>query len=248
MASDEKKVSTLYSALPEELGGKPDQPVAAALSRVLPYPTGTTTLPDEIINNRIRYKTVFLDNNNVTKVAPPTNSSQPRAPLQTPQTPQTAARNPGGGKVQLQNQRPRAKKCGRPNKNKLTLPAKERKFALYEPLHVLWTQYATRLKEDSGGGGFADRVLRMDLHGALVTVVRARDPTLVGHCGIVVAETANTLVIVTRADRALTIPKNVSVVALSFADVKIEVFLPALAFRASERSARKIKKKHSPFI
>lgn len=95
---------------------------------------------------------------------------------------------------------------------------------------------------------WGDRILRMDLHGALVEVLRSRDPGLVAKTGILVAETANTVMLVTKQDRVLTLPKVVCLVAIKVADVSVELFLPALRFRASERSARKMKKRHLPYL
>lgn len=89
-----------------------------------------------------------------------------------------------------------------------------------------------------------DRLLRMDLHGAVVEVVKATDVGLVGVRGVLVAETANTIILVTEKNRAVTVPKRVAVIRICVAGKRVEMFLPALCYRASERSARKIKKRH----
>jgi ribonuclease P protein subunit POP4 len=84
----------------------------------------------------------------------------------------------------------------------------------------------------------------MDLHGAEVEVVRARDPGLVGLRGILIIETANTILVVTRNNRVVTVAKNVAVVRVDVGARSFEIALPLLPYRASERSARKVKKKH----
>lgn len=243
MAS-QSKPPTLHSVLPESLGGSSVPPAedAAVIIR-LPYPKGAAVLPDETVHNGIRNKTLLLDNDSrvARRETYPTTSEAP--------TPEVGAAGIKGGSSKRTGVKPtpRATKQGRPNKNKLILPKKEQKYSIYQPLHELWLQYARLLLKDDSAM-FADRVLRMDLHGAHITVVRSLDPGLVDHAGIVVAETANTLMIVTKKDRALTLPKNVTVVRLSFDDLSVEIFLPALAFRASERSARKIKKRHMAYF
>ncbi len=113
---------------------------------------------------------------------------------------------------------------------------------LYEPLAALWKQYVARAIGDGTHQNLGDRIVRMDLHGAPVEVVRSRDPGLVGVKGILIAETANTILVVTKKDRVLTIPKNITVIRFVVGTKIVELMLPALAFRASERSARKLKK------
>ncbi|PXF42667.1 Ribonuclease P protein subunit p29 [Gracilariopsis chorda] len=130
---------------------------------------------------------------------------------------------------------------------KVVLRAEEAKFETYKQLHDLWLSYARKVFRETGQA-LGDRVLRMDWHGALAHVVRSKDPGLVGATGILVAETANTVVLVTRRNRAITVPKNVSVMQFTVDNHTVELILPALCFRASERSARKIKKKHNNYL
>lgn len=84
----------------------------------------------------------------------------------------------------------------------------------------------------------------MDLHGALIEVIKASDCGIVGVRGIVVAETANTVVVVTKRDRAIVIPKRVAVVQFMVGGDAVQLSLRGLAVRASERSAKKFKKKY----
>lgn len=133
---------------------------------------------------------------------------------------------------------------GRKTAGKVVIPKAEQRYELYVPLMQLWKDYASKLVAGDNIANSGDRVLRMDLHGAPIEVIRSRDPGLVGVQGILVVETANTVIVVTEQNKAKTIPKNISVIRLRFADVSVEISLPALQFRASERSARKIKKRH----
>jgi len=46
-----------------------------------------------------------------------------------------------------------------------------------------------------------ERLLKADYHGSIITVTRAKCPSLVGASGIVLQETKNTLKIITKDDR-----------------------------------------------
>lgn len=219
---------SLYEPLPEVLGGQNSRPVAAAIANLLPYPKGTVPPLEQHLNNSIRQKKLLLDGAYAPDKSTKPSEEQPEIQK----------------KLALES---RGSKRGRPNGNKLVLPKEEQKYSIYLPLHQFWKQYASQLHHDNPST-FADRVIRMDFHGALVKVIRSRVSSLIGKTGIVVAETANTLLIVTKEDRALTLPKNVCVVEVEVNDYRIEIYLPALAFRPSERSARKIKKKHMAYI
>lgn len=231
--------TSLYEPVPEILGGHNSRPLAAAIGNLLPYPKGTAPPAEQQLNNSIRHKVLFLNgkciSGNAARSVPPSDQLHAANPEETPAI----------EKEQLLKRR--GSKRGRPNGNKLVLPPNEQKYSIYEPLHDLWKQYASQLHHDNPSA-FADRVIRMDLHGALIKVLRSKDPTLVGKTGIIVAETANTLLIVTKENRALTLPKNVCVIELQVDDYRVEIYMPALAFRPCDRSARKIKKKHMPFI
>lgn len=154
----------------------------------------------------------------------------------------------GDVKAKKDDDKVRSRRKGRPAAGKVVIPKAEQKYELYIPLMQLWKEYASTVIKDDNMTNYGDRVLRMDLHGAPVEVIRSRDPGLVGVKGILVAETANTIIVVTEKNRALTLPKNVTVVRILFGKVAVEISLPALQFRASERSARKIKKRHLPAL
>lgn len=234
--------NSLYEPLPSALGGRNTRPIAAAIGNLLPYPEGSNPPPEQEVNNSIRHKVLLLNSD----VKRGTSSSA------TAGSGKSAIANVTDGGNALKNvtgivSKRSGSKCGRPNGKKLVIPQDERKYSIYVPLHNLWKQYASQLRYDDPEA-FADRVIRMDLHGALITVVRSKDPSLIGKTGIIIAETANTVLIITKENRALTLPKNVCVISLEVDSYRVEIYLPALAFRPSERSARKIKKKHMPYI
>lgn len=130
----------------------------------------------------------------------------------------------------------------RKSAGKLVIPKEEQKYALYEPLAQLWRDYVNNAVGDGSRQNISERIVRMDLHGAVVQVVRSKDPGLVGVRGILIAETANTILVVTKADRVITVPKSVAVIRFVVGKKLVELVLPALMFRASERSVRKLKK------
>ncbi|KAF2141868.1 uncharacterized protein K452DRAFT_271710 [Aplosporella prunicola CBS 121167] len=94
------------------------------------------------------------------------------------------------------------------------LPAAQRKYAVWEPLHGMWCAY---MREILGIGGAAayvtaatagPKLASADFHGAVVEVVRARCVGRVGVRGVVVKDTKFTFEIVTPRDQVKTIPKE----------------------------------------
>jgi ribonuclease P protein subunit POP4 len=91
------------------------------------------------------------------------------------------------------------------------IPAAQRKYALYEPLHALWAAYMREVlglegEEKVAGRGYVTAasggamLASADLHGARLSVVRSRCVSRVGLEGIVVRDTRYTFEIVTRGD------------------------------------------------
>lgn len=226
---------SLYNQLPASLGGTKSRPCAADINALLPHQKGPKVPSTETVNNAIRHKVISL-------------APQPQAKKATTQDPTKPTNNKRKDQPSCIRRNPKRKKItNQISNNKITLSKDERQYCIYQPLLELWIDYASKLRRDDING-FPGRVTRMDLHGAPVSIIRCRDPGLVGIEGILVAETANTIIIVTKKNTAVTVPKNVTVISIKVDGIEIEIYLPALAFRASERSARKIKKKHMPYI
>lgn len=226
---------TLYDALPAQLGGTDSRPVAASLSTLMPLPAGASGPSEPLFNAGLRHKQLQLG----------TTTSTGGGGVGT----STAVGTNDASDVGATRPARRKRRARTP---RFTLPPEEAKHALYAPLRALWRTYAMRALGVDGPMTVAadvlgDRVLRLDLHGAEVAVVRARDPSLVGLCGTVVAETANTIVVVTQKDRAVTVLKAAAVVAFDIGGAEVELALPQLCVRGSERSAKKFKKRHVPW-
>jgi ribonuclease P protein subunit POP4 len=91
------------------------------------------------------------------------------------------------------------------------IPAAQRKYALYEPLHALWAGYMREVlglggEEKAAGRGYVTAasggavLASADLHGAKLGVVRSRCISRVGLEGIVVRDTRYTFEVVTKGD------------------------------------------------
>ncbi|KAI5816723.1 Rof/RNase P-like protein [Pyronema omphalodes] len=147
------------------------------------------------------------------------------------------------------------KKASRANRKPAPLTAKEKRqtkahdlpkklsYETFLPLHELWKTYAMNLQ-----GGMASWAA-MDLHGALVEVVRSRAVGRVGLKGIVVKETRAVLVLVTEKGEGKTVPKEFTVFGVTIPgkqqgeEKKLELLGNQMMFRAAERAGRKFKSK-----
>uniref|UniRef100_A0A2M4AZ71 Ribonuclease P protein subunit p29 n=1 Tax=Anopheles triannulatus TaxID=58253 RepID=A0A2M4AZ71_9DIPT len=117
------------------------------------------------------------------------------------------------------------------------------------PLHRLWCGYFSKFFQSHGTPDVTDSsynmivasLLKADYHGAKVTVVRSKQPSVVGMKGIVVLDTKGTFKIVSKDNRLRTIPKNDSVFEIQSKENVVTLFGKHLNARPAERSVRKIK-------
>uniref|UniRef100_A0A915Q012 Ribonuclease P protein subunit p29 n=1 Tax=Setaria digitata TaxID=48799 RepID=A0A915Q012_9BILA len=78
---------------------------------------------------------------------------------------------------------------------------KNLKYSQFQQLYELWCEYFSALV---GSGDQSDaRVLKADYHGCLLMVAEAANPSQIGICGIVVRETRQTFMLITKQDRML---------------------------------------------
>ncbi|KAJ4462838.1 putative ribonuclease P subunit P29 [Paratrimastix pyriformis] len=76
------------------------------------------------------------------------------------------------------------------------------------PLHELWLGYiAELLGPTASSTAIAGKITHADLHGAMLTVARSRDPHNIGVTGILIRETENTFSVVTEDNHVKLIPK-----------------------------------------
>ncbi|PSN62146.1 RNase P/MRP, p29 subunit [Corynespora cassiicola Philippines] len=97
----------------------------------------------------------------------------------------------------------------------LEIPKEQQKYAIYEPLHKLWTGYmreilgisdAKRAHVTASSAG--QMLASADMHGALLTVTRSRCVSRVGVIGIVVKDTQFTFELITKSNNVKVIPKE----------------------------------------
>ncbi|CAG5850260.1 unnamed protein product [Menidia menidia] len=123
----------------------------------------------------------------------------------------------------------------------------QQKYELFLPLHQLWRQYIVDLcgglKPTSNPQILQQKLLKADLHGAIITVVRSRCPSYVGSTGILVQEFKHVFKIITREDKLKVIPKRNSVFSVEINGFVSHVYGNKFEQRASERSAKKFKVK-----
>ncbi|KIJ49435.1 hypothetical protein M422DRAFT_27802 [Sphaerobolus stellatus SS14] len=152
----------------------------------------------------------------------------------------------------------------------------ETRYELFLPLHLLWKAYMAEslgLNPRPKGSinpstlrmpnvqGMQAKLVKADFHGSIISVRKAKNPSLVGCCGIVILETENTFKVVTEKNELKTIPKTNSVFAFSIplfapsqADegssaekqdpmIEFELYGDQFAFRSADRATRKFKHK-----
>eukprot|EP00850_Spirogloea_muscicola_P008280 SM000044S15927 [mRNA] locus=s44:22082:24006:- [translate_table: standard] len=118
-------------------------------------------------------------------------------------------------------------------------PLNRHEYELYMPLHNLWAAYMRRLIENCRGVLLQQRIYGADLHGANISVVRAKDPSLVGVSGIVVKDMQQSFHIVARDDTVKVVPRDGAVFCLSVDSLKVRLYGGQLSFigRPAERAA-----------
>ncbi|XP_044739689.1 ribonuclease P protein subunit p29 [Chrysoperla carnea] len=122
------------------------------------------------------------------------------------------------------------------------------------PLNDLWKKYFRDFLEldryeknkiptplDKNWDYFSTLLIKADYHGAIFTVIRSTCPSLVGHTGICVMETQNTLYIVDQKNITRNIPKQPTVFQVQIDEIKLIIFGKYMKIRPAERSTKKIK-------
>jgi len=111
----------------------------------------------------------------------------------------------------------------------------------YLPLHELWKQYITDIVGNTTGPLMAMKVLKADLHGAIIQVTRSKSPTLIAQKGIIIQETENTFKIITRENKLNIIPKDQCEFYLEVNGKSVTIFGQHICYRGSERAVKKFK-------
>ncbi|NWX17089.1 RPP29 protein, partial [Aegotheles bennettii] len=123
----------------------------------------------------------------------------------------------------------------------------QRRYAIFLPLHELWKQYIRDLchglKPDAQPHMVQAKLLKADLHGAIVTVVKSKCPSYVGITGIILQEFKHVFKIITKEDKLKVVPKLNNVFSLETDGFISYIYGSKFQLRASERSAKKFKLK-----
>ncbi|XP_011492043.1 ribonuclease P protein subunit p29 isoform X3 [Oryzias latipes] len=153
--------------------------------------------------------------------------------------------------------RPKKQKTKRSSKRAKGLTAQQKKalkvfqirpehqrYELFLPLHDLWRRYVLDLcagLKPTCPQFVQQKLLKADLHGAIITVVRSKCPSYVGQSGILLQEFKHVFKIITREDRLKVIPKRNSVFSVEVNGFVSHIYGSRFEQRASERSAKKFK-------
>uniref|UniRef100_A0A8C9ABB6 Ribonuclease P protein subunit p29 n=1 Tax=Prolemur simus TaxID=1328070 RepID=A0A8C9ABB6_PROSS len=123
----------------------------------------------------------------------------------------------------------------------------QQRYSLFLPLHELWKQYirdlCSGLKPDTQPQMIQAKLLKADLHGAIISVTKSKCPSYVGVTGILLQETKHVFKIITREDCLKVIPKLNCVFAVEIDDFVSYIYGSKFQLRSSERSAKKFKAK-----
>ncbi|CAL1604595.1 unnamed protein product [Knipowitschia caucasica] len=121
------------------------------------------------------------------------------------------------------------------------------KYELFLPLHDLWKQYITDLcnglQPNTNPQLVQGKLLKADLHGAIIKVVRSKCAAYVGLTGILIQEFKHIFKIITKKDKLKVIPKRLSVFEIEVNGFVSHIYGSGIEQRASERSAKKFKYK-----
>ncbi|XP_016066926.1 PREDICTED: ribonuclease P protein subunit p29 [Miniopterus natalensis] len=123
----------------------------------------------------------------------------------------------------------------------------QQRYNLFLPLHELWKQYirdlCNGLKPDTQPQTIQAKLLKADLHGAIVSVTKSKCPSYVGVTGILLQETKHVFKIITKEDRLKVIPKLNCVFSMETDGFISYIYGSKFQLRSSERSAKKFKAK-----
>ncbi|KAK4499842.1 hypothetical protein PRZ48_008028 [Zasmidium cellare] len=94
------------------------------------------------------------------------------------------------------------------------IPKEQRKYAIYEPLHLLWCGYMREIlglkdgKKQVNANNAGPFLVSADYHGAVMEIVRSKCVSRVGLKGIVVKDTKFTFELITAKNELKTVPKE----------------------------------------
>jgi len=118
------------------------------------------------------------------------------------------------------------------------------------PIHKLWKEYiSTLLNKTTQAETIYNKMLKSDLHGAIIEVVESKNKNMIGLKGINLLETRRSFNIINEEDQVKTILKKGSVfkIDLPYEDSKYSVKIMGdnFTYKAVERTKAKFKNKYN---
>ncbi|KAI5706978.1 hypothetical protein M8J75_013074 [Diaphorina citri] len=107
-----------------------------------------------------------------------------------------------------------------------------------------WCSYIQRMDWHEDKDGFNAQLNKTDMNGVLLSIVRAKNPSLVGMKGVVVMDRKCTFTIVTEANSTKIIPKANCVFDIFWIkpdEKKIQLFGKYMCIRPEERATRRVR-------
>eukprot|EP00347_Sterkiella_histriomuscorum_P000703 403374827 len=122
----------------------------------------------------------------------------------------------------------------------------ELKYDTFVNLNKLWCQYImTLLGRDENMASVCAKIVKADLNGACLTVVKSKNPCMIGVSGIVVRESVRCLFIINEKNEVKNLLKSGSVFEIDLKDGErfVRIWGDNILFMGSERTKVKFKEK-----
>ena len=125
-----------------------------------------------------------------------------------------------------------------------TIPPECQQYHYFEPLHQLWNGYIESLLSKESNAVWGNLLLKADLHGSKLQVVKSKCPTNIGLSGIVAKDTENMFYIITIQNEMKMIPKMNHVFLMDLGKFgKAELYGNHWRHRPTDRITKKMKPK-----
>ncbi|XP_043260928.1 ribonuclease P protein subunit p29 isoform X1 [Colletes gigas] len=121
------------------------------------------------------------------------------------------------------------------------------------PLNQLWLNYMQQMlgdkffsnvpkdPTDSNWETVNQQLIKADFHGAEISVVGSKCPSLIGLHGIVIQDSKNTFRICGKDNIIRTIPKDVIIMNIYLKQIKLELFGKDISIKPADRTIKKLK-------
>ena len=130
------------------------------------------------------------------------------------------------------------------------IPNESITYSTFTPMNKLWKEYTAEVlgnvpKTPTHGQtmSLCQKLVKLDYHGCIITVLDSKCSSYVGHTGIVMRETQNTFTIVNANDKRKTIPKRNNIFAFKFSGMMFKLYGNNFRIRPSLRCSKRFKDK-----